>query len=102
MQCFITGKALKQIIKSTYGALIVRGNLIAFYDPLYNELYSVEACKPAIKGFLFVSHSFNILKRLPEQSVYELEAEGTSGLKVTNYYTGETIEVIPGIMVLLP
>jgi hypothetical protein len=102
MNCFVSGKALKKIVKSTYGALVVRGNTIAFYDPLYNETLSVEGCKPAIKGFLFVSYSFNRIKKLPEDAVYELEAEGTSHLKITNYYTGETVDLIPGILVELP
>jgi len=102
MYCFVTGKALRKIIKSTYGALIVRRNTIAFYYPVFNETLATEACKPSIKGFLFVSYSFDRLKRLPENGIYELEAEDTAHLKVTDYYTGKTIDLVPGILVLLP
>jgi len=102
MNCFVSGKAIKQIVKSTYGALIVRKNTIAFYDPVFNEIRAVEACKPSTKGFLFVSYSFDRLKRLPENAVYELEAEDTAHLKVIDYITGKTIDLIPGILTLLP
>ena len=102
MNCFVSGKALKKIIKSTYGALIVRGNIIAFYDPLFNELRVIEGCKPSIRGFLFVSYDFDRLKRLPENNVYELEAEDTSHLKIIDYLTGKTIDLIPGVLTKLP
>jgi len=100
--CLVKGKDLKKIIKCTYGALIVRKGKIIYFNPTLEVITETEGCKPPKSGFLFVSYDLSRLRKLDDETVYELVYDSTSELEVKNYYTGETIELIPGILVQLP
>jgi len=101
-RCLVKGKDLKKVITCTYGALIVRKGHIIFFDPTLNKITETEGCKPANNGFLFVSYNFSRLRKLEDNMIYELVYKTGAELEVKNYYTGETIDLIPGILVDLP
>ena len=101
--CYVKGKDLKRIITCTHGALIMHKGVLMYFNPLFKTINAVDACRPQnSRGFLFTSYSLSWLKRLDDNTIYELRYDSYSELEVRDYRTGRTVLEIPGILVPLP